>query len=349
MPIKIGQLARQTGLTVRTLHHYDAIGLLSPSGRAENGYRMYDCGDVTRLYQIQALRRLGMNLEEVGVLLAGESIDVGTIVAKQITQLNSQIEHATLLRGRLMCLQEDFAAAAKPDLQEWLTTLELMTLFDKHLTPDEIARWRTHAQNSRGGEAKAWKALIEHIHGLIRTGVPPDAQQAQNSARRWMELLDPHVKRSPQLVLKMDALYRNELELQVIIGHDHSLLEYMGHAASHYRLSLYARHLDPIQLDTIRERYLHQPNGDWIVVCRDLCVLMDRGVSPDDPAVLALCLRWRCLFADCFSSDPDIQARILHALANDPLLALGSIWSTPLYAYLQAGLKQLEMKEMSYA
>ena len=48
MLLKVGELAKRSGLTVRTLHHYDAIGLLTPSARADNGYRLYNREDVAR-------------------------------------------------------------------------------------------------------------------------------------------------------------------------------------------------------------------------------------------------------------------------------------------------------------
>lgn len=49
MRLKVGELAKRSGLTVRTLHHYHAIGLLTPSARADNGYRLYDRHDIARL------------------------------------------------------------------------------------------------------------------------------------------------------------------------------------------------------------------------------------------------------------------------------------------------------------
>ncbi|WP_263404975.1 MerR family DNA-binding transcriptional regulator [Pseudomonas aeruginosa] len=55
MLLKVGELAKQTGLTVRALHHYDDIGLLQPSARSDAGYRLYTPKDITRLHQIQAL------------------------------------------------------------------------------------------------------------------------------------------------------------------------------------------------------------------------------------------------------------------------------------------------------
>jgi DNA-binding transcriptional MerR regulator len=348
MLLKIGQLASQTGLTVRTLHHYDAIGLLRPNGRAENGYRMYNRADVARLHQIQALRRLGLSLEETGALLDGENKEnnsIGAIVAQQVEQLNSQIERATLLRDRLLRLQEDFAADAEPDLQEWLATLELMAIFDKHLTLEEAERWRSHSRENRRAEAQVWKALLTEVQRLKADRVPPDAPQAQDIARRWIEQTDPHIKRSPHLMLKLDAMYREEPAMQAAMGTDPALFDYIGCAALHYRLGLYARHLEPAQFEAIRPRYLDQPPGAWVALSRDLRALMERGAPATDPEVQSSCARWRTLFEACFGSDPAIQARVLHAQATDPLLTVGSSWDVPLRAYLQAGLEQLDNAE----
>src|SRR5919107_2876078 len=63
---KVGELARRTGLSVRTLHHYDEIGLLRPSHRTASGHRLYSAADVVRLQQIKSLRQLGFSLDEVG-------------------------------------------------------------------------------------------------------------------------------------------------------------------------------------------------------------------------------------------------------------------------------------------
>lgn len=349
MLLKIGQLARQTGLTVRTLHHYDAIGLLRPSGRAENGYRMYNRTDVARLHQVQALRRLGLSLEQTGAVLAGEDAGIGAVVGRQIEQLNRQIEHATLLRDRLLQLQDDFAAQAEPDLREWLTTLELMAIFDKHLTPEETARWRAHNRDSRRAEGQAWKDLLAQVQALMRDAVPADAPAAQDVARRWIEQTDPHLKRSPQLMLKLDALYRDEPAMRSAMDTDPALFDYIGRAAAHYRLGLYARHLEPVQLEAVRARYLSQPAGAWVALSRDLHALRARGVAPDDPSVGVVCARWRALFEQCFTSDPEIQARVLYAQANDPQLAVGSSWDAALRAYLNAGLAGLDAREASHA
>jgi DNA-binding transcriptional MerR regulator len=68
---KVGELARATGLTVRTLHHYDEVGLMRPAARTAAGHRLYSAEDVRRLYSIVALRGLGFGLPEVSALLDG--------------------------------------------------------------------------------------------------------------------------------------------------------------------------------------------------------------------------------------------------------------------------------------
>ena len=93
MLLKVGELARRSGLTVRALHHFDDIGLLKPSGRSEAGYRLYNQDDAARLHGIQALRHLGLPLKEIGAMLAGDGRAMPMIVARQIRALDHEIAH----------------------------------------------------------------------------------------------------------------------------------------------------------------------------------------------------------------------------------------------------------------
>src|SRR4051794_2075436 len=69
--LKIGELAKAAGITVRSLHHYDHIGLLSPTTDHESGHRLYNQKDVERLQQIVSLKSLGLSLEDIARCLAG--------------------------------------------------------------------------------------------------------------------------------------------------------------------------------------------------------------------------------------------------------------------------------------
>ncbi|WP_144785777.1 MerR family transcriptional regulator [Microbacterium sp. BH-3-3-3] len=69
-PMQIGELAERTGLSIRTLRHYDEIGLLRPSARTEGGFRLYTADDESRLLLIRRMKPLGYSLEQMGELLA---------------------------------------------------------------------------------------------------------------------------------------------------------------------------------------------------------------------------------------------------------------------------------------
>src|SRR5436853_7526704 len=81
---KVGELAARTGLTVRTLHHYDQIGLLSPSGRTGSnhgsGHRLYTTADLARLQQILSLKMLGFGLEQIREYLSRGDYDPRRVV-----------------------------------------------------------------------------------------------------------------------------------------------------------------------------------------------------------------------------------------------------------------------------
>jgi DNA-binding transcriptional MerR regulator len=75
-PWRIGVLAQRTGVTVRALRHYDALGLLKPSHRTDAGHRLYTRRDIERLQQIRSLRQLGLSLAEVRTCLLDRRVSV---------------------------------------------------------------------------------------------------------------------------------------------------------------------------------------------------------------------------------------------------------------------------------
>ena len=106
--LKVGELARRTGLTVRTLHHYDEIGLLKPSLHTEAGYRLYTAGDVARLQQVLSLRQLGFSLEEIRDCLDRPGFSPLEVIRLHVARLREQIELQRRLCERLEALAEHF-------------------------------------------------------------------------------------------------------------------------------------------------------------------------------------------------------------------------------------------------
>ena len=107
---KIGELAQRTGLTVRTLHHYDEIGLLSPAARSDGGHRVYDEAGVQRLYRIVSLRSLGFPLEAIAQALDSERFDPRAAVDDHLARLEEQIAQEQRLLSTLKTLRERLEA-----------------------------------------------------------------------------------------------------------------------------------------------------------------------------------------------------------------------------------------------
>src|SRR6516165_4312051 len=110
---KVGELARRTGLTVRTLHHYDDIGLLRPSLHTESGHRLYTEGDVARLQQVLSLRQLGFSLEEVRDCLDRPGFSPLEVIRLHVTRLREQIELQRKLCERLEAVAAHLRAAGE--------------------------------------------------------------------------------------------------------------------------------------------------------------------------------------------------------------------------------------------
>src|SRR5262245_43823940 len=107
--LRVGELARRSGVTVRTLHHYDAIGLLKPSARSDAAYRLYTADDVARLHGIQVLRQMGLSLEEIATVLGDGAAQLPSIVARQMRALEREIDRASALHQRLALVQQKYA------------------------------------------------------------------------------------------------------------------------------------------------------------------------------------------------------------------------------------------------
>jgi MerR family transcriptional regulator, thiopeptide resistance regulator len=91
MSYSVGQVATIAGVTVRTLHHYDQIGLLAPGGRSRTGYRRYAEPDLQRLQEIMFYRELGFALEEIAALVNDPDIDPAEHLRRQHRLLTERL------------------------------------------------------------------------------------------------------------------------------------------------------------------------------------------------------------------------------------------------------------------
>ena len=324
MLLKVGELAKQTGLTVRTLHHYDEIGLLTPSNRSDAGYRLYGRADIARLHRIQALSRLGVPLAKIGDLLASDGATLPDIITQQLAALEQQMAQAAVLRERLIGLRARLCRGDEPELADWLTTLELMTMYDKYFTPDELQALEQHKTKAKDDGQHHWPALIRTVREAMKRGVAPEHDEAQALARQWTDMLQKLVGDDPGLLIKLDAMTRKEATVQAETGIDPALIDYISAAMAAVRLSLYAKYLEPDELRRLAQNRV-QNAAKWPPLIGSVRKKMELGARSDDVEVKELARAWQALFdASISGGDPALQAKLRKAWVQEPELLRGS-------------------------
>lgn len=189
----VGEVARLAGVTVRTLHHYDRIGLLSPSDRTATGYRLYTASDLDRLHQVLVYRELGFPLEEVATLLDDADADPEAHLRRQHALLRDRLERT----GAVLAALEKEMEARSMGIS--LTPEEKFELFGESYSEDhereaeerwgDTDAWAQSARRTAAYSKQDWVRIKEETDDLqrrfaavLRAGSPADSAEAMDVA-----------------------------------------------------------------------------------------------------------------------------------------------------------------------
>lgn len=232
--MKIGELARRTGLTVRTLHHYDEIGLLSPARRSASGYRVYGEAEAARLLEIMLLRRLGLSLDEIGTMLDGPGGGLGPALSTHIDRLRRRIDDERRLLRRLEAVAERLSHDGRLPVDELTTTMEMLTMHEKYFTPEQMNTLSERAEQIGADQIAAaeaeWPKLIAAARAALERGDDPTSPEVQDLARRWKALTQAFTGGDPAMAQSVKNLYQGEPKMMESTGLDPALFEFMGRA-----------------------------------------------------------------------------------------------------------------------
>ena len=191
--LTVGEVAEQLDVTVRTLHHYDEIGLLVPSERTSAGYRLYTHKDIVRLQHVVVYRRLGFALEEIALMLDDPAADVGEHLRRQRKAVMSRLDE-----------MRDLVAAIDRALEKEMKGVNLTKDEQKELFGDGFSDEYAAEAGHRWGETDSWKqsqsrtskytkedwvqikdegaANSNAFVAAMNESVPPDSEQAMDLA-----------------------------------------------------------------------------------------------------------------------------------------------------------------------
>lgn len=329
MHFKVGELAQRTGLTVRTLHHYDTIGLLKPSARSEAGYRLYDQADVARLHAIQALRHLGLSLADVGGMLerGGEGLD--ETIGRQIRALDHEISQATELRARLHLLQDRLAAGNQPDMSDWLSTLSLMTTYAKYFSAEEIRQ----ILDNRKAQGAAWEHLIAEVRQAMLRQLAANTPTVQSLALRWMNLTLAMMNDNFELIERWGRMYHAEPKGQFRNGPGPEVVSYINVAIA-LRMDAMLRHMTLAELHTLRT----VPEAVIEQLGREAHALQATQADPAGAAARVLVAQWEQVMLDLCGGQPALLRKLIAAYNAEPLLQGTTVFDDTTLTYIRCAL-----------
>lgn len=225
---RVGDVAEMTGVSIRTLHHYDQIGLLEPSAYSEGGHRLYGEADLLRLQQILTLRYLGFPLKRIGELLERPDFDLIASLHAQRQALRDRITETEEIEHTLSALLDQRLASGRWD---WTLVNRLSRRVHDHLsekgsameryyTPEQMARFAELREKLPEAEIKAiedgWTELMADVRAS--RDLDPASPKAQELVRRWDEMME-----------RTRAAYDGYEDLWGAIGQNYEAGNFEGH------------------------------------------------------------------------------------------------------------------------
>lgn len=188
--MKVGELAKITGITIRTLHHYHQIGLLIPSHLTESGHRLYGENDLKKLYHILALKDFGFSLEEILDILSVVDASPKALVKLQIQKTESKLRELEKLHGQLLELQNTLIVEQNSTVDKFIEVIQMMQMNSKkYLTKEQIEELRGSFDSIPKDEMEQmeeeWFSFIALLKHCYKTKKPADSTEMRQCIEFW--------------------------------------------------------------------------------------------------------------------------------------------------------------------
>jgi len=196
---KAREFAQLTGVTVRTLHHYDRLGLLKPSRYSQAGYRLYRESDVARLEQIVALKFIGFSLNEIKRILKGAAVDLATALRRQREAIEEKCARLDLAIKAIQRAEYVVAVNGQPSWELLAKIIEVINMqgnmdwtrkyYSEEAQHEIEKRAATIPREVIEQSQRDWAALIKEVEAAVAAKEDPASDRAQALATRWSELI----------------------------------------------------------------------------------------------------------------------------------------------------------------
>ena len=210
--LRVGELAERADVSVRALHHYEAVGLLAPR-RTAAGHRRYGPAEVERLHHVTALRALGLSLDQIRDALDTPGFDPVAVVARTRAALTAEAARLEALTDRLTdlerLLRRRAATGAPIDPNTFLSLTKTMQDIERHYSPEQLHRLADRRQTLGDDAIRAveaeWPRLFQAVGAEMDAGTAPTDARVQALIERWDELVGMFTGGAPGIRRSLDT------------------------------------------------------------------------------------------------------------------------------------------------
>lgn len=232
--MKVGELAKRTGVSVRTLHYYGEIGLLQPHHVTPAGHRLYGTAELARLQLIKSLRQLGFRLEEIRACLDTPEFAPRKVIAMHVERLRVQIRQEERLVALLQTLDAGWASGSLASADDFIRAIESIMQLERAFSPDEIRELRERGERLGHDHVRdverEWPSLIDRVRNEMIAGTEATSERMRPLATRWRDLVREFTGGNPSIEQKVRAGFVNEPARMSRSGLDPALFAYVNAA-----------------------------------------------------------------------------------------------------------------------
>jgi MerR family transcriptional regulator, thiopeptide resistance regulator len=226
----VSQIAQRTGMSVRTLHHYEAKNLLAPACRSDAGYRLYGEGELKRLQHIVSLKALGFSLAQIRACLDADSPSLHQALTSQIGRLRETVVRQQDLLARLEHVAQQAARGETIDAETLLASIEATNVMEKYFTTEQMQSIKRRG-DELGPERiqaveQAWPQVIAGMQAALQLEKDPACAEVQALARRWRSLVREFTAGDSGIQHSLGEVYKREPGVQAKTGIDPDLMDY---------------------------------------------------------------------------------------------------------------------------
>lgn len=201
--LKIGELAEMTGITVRTLHYYDEVGLLKPTQTTTSGHRLYDMQCISTLYRIMAMKDMGFNLDEIKDLIMTKDIDILGLIEIQILNVQKEIAKRQLLFSKLLKLKQTLKSTNNLSIDEFKAMAPFINYSaDKYFTKEQFNKMRNNMEGFSPELEKTsaeWLSFIAKLNYCYKNKLPNTDLTAIECIDYWKDLMNKLIGKDEKL------------------------------------------------------------------------------------------------------------------------------------------------------